>query len=118
MIQLAPTDYATIGLSVKIAFTALAISLPPGFAVASLSTFTRFRGKSLQEAIVNLSLTLPPVLIGYLLLLSFGRNGWLGPLLVRTIRIGMESICIVSISISVVILLLHERLNGTVQEGA
>ena len=118
MIQLAPADYAAIGLSVKIAFTAVAISLPFGFAVAYLSTFARFRGKLLLEAIVNLPLTLPPVVIGYLLLVLLGRNGWLGhlleglgiriiftwkaavlacavvgfPLLVRAIRIGMESI--------------------------
>ncbi len=118
MITLAPADYTAIGLSIKIAVTAVGISLPFGFAVAYLATFTRFRGKVLLEAVVNLPLTLPPVVIGYLLLLLLGRNGWLGrlldgvgiriiftwkaaviacavvgfPLMVRAIRIGMEAI--------------------------
>lgn len=118
MIQLTPADYTAIGLSIKIAVTAVGISLPFGFAVAYLTTFVRFRGKILLEAVINLPLTLPPVVIGYLLLLLLGRKGWLGPLLetlgiriiftwkaaviacavvgfpllVRSIRIGMEAI--------------------------
>jgi len=118
MIQLTADDYRAIGLSLKIAVSAVAISLPLGFAVAYLSTFVRFRGKLLLEALVNLPLTLPPVVVGYLLLLLLGKNGWLGrlldhfgiriiftwkaavvacavvgfPLLVRSIRIGMEAI--------------------------
>lgn len=118
MIQLSPTDYSAIGLSVKIALTAVGVSLPFGFVVAYLTTFARFRGKLLLDAAINLPLTLPPVVIGYLLLLLLGRNGWLGPLLeglgiriiftwkaavvacavvgfpllVRAIRISMESI--------------------------
>lgn len=81
MIQLTTADYTAIGLSVKIALTAVGISLPFGFAVAYVATFARFRGKLLLEALVNLPLTLPPVVVGYLLLLLLGRNGWLGPLL-------------------------------------
>ena len=116
--NLSPQDITAIGLSMKIAITATAISLPFGFATAWLMVFRSFRGKVLLEVLVNLPLTLPPVVIGYLLLLFFGRNGWGGallksagiefiftwkaaviasatvgfPLLVRSIRLGMESI--------------------------
>jgi len=116
--NLTPDDLSAIALSMKIAVTATVISLPFGFATAWLMVFRPFRGKVLLEVLVNLPLTLPPVVIGYLLLLLLGRNGWLGgllssvgielvftwkaaviasatvgfPLLVRSIRLGMESI--------------------------
>ncbi|MBN1928812.1 MAG: molybdate ABC transporter permease subunit [Chlorobiaceae bacterium] len=116
--NLTPEDLAAIALSMKIAVTATAISLPFGFATAWLMVFRPFRGKMLLEVFINLPLTLPPVVIGYFLLLLLGRNGWLGqalsslgielvftwkaavlasatvgfPLLVRSIRLGMESI--------------------------
>lgn len=81
MIILDPADYLAIGLSLKIALTAVLLSLPFAFAVAYLSTFVSFRGKLLIEAVVNLPLTLPPVVVGYLLLLLLGSKGWLSPLL-------------------------------------
>jgi molybdate transport system permease protein len=81
-------------------------------------TYLKFRGKLLMEVLITLPLTLPPVVIGYFLLILLGKKGWLGPLLesagirliftwraaviasavvgfpllVRSIRIGMESI--------------------------
>jgi molybdate transport system permease protein len=118
MLSLAPADIEAILLSLKVAITATVISLPLGFATAWLMVFRSFRGKVLLEVLVNLPLTLPPVVIGYFLLLLLGRNGWAGkfldawgihlvftwkaaviasatvgfPLLVRSIRLGMESI--------------------------
>lgn len=118
MIPLASTDYDAIRLSVQVAVAATLLSLPFGFVVAYLITFVRFRGKVLLEVLVNLPLTLPPVVIGYFLLLLLGKHGWLGsllneagiriiftlkaaviasavvgfPLLVRSLRIGMEGI--------------------------
>jgi molybdate transport system permease protein len=118
MFALTPPDYDAIFLSLKVALTAMAVSLPFGIGAAYLLTFLRFRGKMVLEVLVNLPLTLPPVVVGYLLLLLLGRKGWLGqlldaagirliftwkaaviasavvgfPLLVRSIRIGMESI--------------------------
>ncbi|NTU92148.1 MAG: molybdate ABC transporter permease subunit [Chlorobiaceae bacterium] len=116
--NLSPQDITAIVLSMKIAVSATILSLPFGFATAWLMVFRQFRGKVLLEVLVNLPLTLPPVVIGYFLLLFFGRNGWGGamlkaagiefiftwkaaviasatvgfPLLVRSIRLGMESI--------------------------
>jgi len=118
MISLGPNDIDAIFLSGKVAAVAVAGSLPVGFAVAYLMTYLQFRGKLLMEVLITLPLTLPPVVIGYFLLLLLGRKGWLGPLLesagirliftwkaaviasavvgfpllVRSIRIGMESI--------------------------
>lgn len=118
MLNLTPADLLAIKLSLQVAVTATVLSLPAGFLVAYLLAFTKLRGKVILEGIVNLPLVLPPVVTGYLLLLLFGHNGWLGrllrdfdisivftlqaaviastvvgfPLLVRSIRIGMETI--------------------------
>ncbi|MBC7963861.1 MAG: molybdate ABC transporter permease subunit [Steroidobacteraceae bacterium] len=118
MLSLSAADYDAIRLSAQVAIAATVLSLPFGFAFAYLITFVKFRGKMMLEVIVNLPLTLPPVVIGYFLLLLLGKRGWLGtllneagirliftlkaaiiasaivgfPLLVRSLRIGMESI--------------------------
>jgi len=83
MLQLSPADYDAIKLSATVAISATLMSLPFGFAAAYLLTFARFRGKLLLEVAVNLPLTLPPVVVGYLLLLLFGKHGPLGSLLDR-----------------------------------
>jgi len=118
MLTFTPADYEAIGLSIKVAITATILSLPLGFLLSYILTYGVFRGKLLLEVLINLPLTLPPVVIGYILLLLLGRHGWLGkvleaagiriiftwkaaviasavvgfPLLVRSIRIGMETI--------------------------
>ena len=118
MTSLSPSDYDAIRLSVQVAVAATLLSLPFGFAAAYLITFAQFRGKIVLEVLVNLPLTLPPVVVGYFLLLLLGKHGWLGsllgsagirliftlkaaviasavvgfPLLVRSLRIGMEAI--------------------------
>lgn len=78
MLTLTPNDFIAIRLSLQVAVTATIVTLPLGFAVAYLLAITKFRGKAMLEGIVNLPLVLPPVVTGYLLLLLFGRNGWLG----------------------------------------
>jgi len=118
MNTLTPADITAICLSLQVAVTTTIITLPAGFFVAYLLAMVDFRGKALLEGVINLPLVLPPVVTGYLLLLLFGRNGWLGkflalfdlriiftlrgaiiasavvgfPLLVRAIRIGLEGI--------------------------
>ena len=119
MMLLSSTDFDAIRLSIQVALVATAISLPFGFAVAYVMTYGRFRGKIALDVIVNLPLTLPPVVIGYALLLALGQRGFIArhllqplgirllftwkaaaiatavvgfPLMVRSIRLGMESI--------------------------
>jgi molybdate transport system permease protein len=118
MTALTPQDWEAIFLSTKVALAATAVSLPFGIAFAYVMSFTSFRGKLLLEVLINLPLTLPPVVIGYLLLLLLGKNGWLGsmlsqlgiriiftwkaaviasavvgfPLLVRSVRLSMEQV--------------------------
>lgn len=118
MFDVTPQDMQAIWLSIKVACGATLIATPFGFAVAYVLAFSRLPGKALLEGLVNLPLVLPPVVVGYLLLLLFGREGFLGrmlapldirivftlggavvasavvgfPLLVRAIRIGMEGI--------------------------
>lgn len=115
---LQPSDLEAIQLSLKVACAATLLATPLGIAVAYLLVHTRIPGKAILEGIVNLPLVLPPVVVGYLLLILFGRRGWIGswlfqyniqiiftltgaviasavvgfPLLVRSIRLGMESI--------------------------
>ncbi|BCR06534.1 molybdate ABC transporter permease [Desulfuromonas versatilis] len=118
MLELTPADFQAIWLSAKVATVATVASLPLGFVAAYLLVFTRMRAKALFDGVINLPLVLPPVVVGYLLLLLLGNKGWLGgllaqlgirviftwkaaviasmvvgfPLLVRSIRIGMEGI--------------------------
>lgn len=114
-----PEEMTAIALSLKVAVAAALASLPFGIAVAWLLARGRFFGKSLLDALVHLPLVLPPVVVGYVLLVSFGHNGaigrflseqlgislafrWTGaafasaimgfPLLVRAIRLALESV--------------------------
>ncbi|HIW06981.1 MAG TPA: molybdate ABC transporter permease subunit [Candidatus Ignatzschineria merdigallinarum] len=112
-------EWSIILLSLKIGSVAVIASLPIGIWFAWLLARKEFRGKTILDSFINLPLVLPPVVIGYLLLITMGRNGYLGkwldqvlgisfsfnwkgaalasavvsfPLLVRAIRISFESI--------------------------
>ena len=67
-----------IGLSLQVSVVAVIFSLPLGILMGWLLARKRFFGKTLVETLVNLPLVLPPVVTGYLLLVTFGRRGWLG----------------------------------------
>jgi len=117
--HLTPEEWTAIHLSLKVALWAMIGSLPLGIAVAMLLARKEFWGKSLLNGIVHLPLVLPPVVTGYLLLLTFGRRGpvgafleaqfgivfsfrWTGaalacavmgfPLMVRAIRLSVEAV--------------------------
>lgn len=118
MFNLSPTDFQAVLISTKVAVTATLIILPVGFVLAWILVYGRLRGKLLLDVLINLPLVLPPVVIGYLLLLLLGRQGPLGqlletvglrlifswkgavlacaviglPLMVRSLRLGMEQI--------------------------
>jgi molybdate transport system permease protein len=119
MLDLSPDEWIAVRLSLRIAFVATLIALPFGIAVGWLLARKQFWGKALLDGFIHLPLVLPPVVTGYLLLISFGRRGpigaflaeqlgivfsfrWTGaalacgvmgfPLLVRPIRLGIEAI--------------------------
>ncbi|MCO6049817.1 molybdate ABC transporter permease subunit [Mesorhizobium sp. RP14(2022)] len=77
-LQLSPEEWSAVRLSIKVSSWATLASLPLGLAVALLLARGRFPGKSVLNGIVHLPLILPPVVTGYLLLLSFGRRGVVG----------------------------------------
>jgi molybdate transport system permease protein len=119
LLDLTPDEWTAVRLSIKVATWAMAASLPLGIIVALILARGRFWGKSILNGIVHLPLILPPVVTGYLLLLSFGRRGpvgsflaehfgivfsfrWTGaalacgvmafPLMVRAIRLSIEAV--------------------------
>ncbi len=106
-------------LSLKVAGTAVAFSLPFGVLIAWLLSRREFYGKTLLNGLAHLPLIMPPVVTGYLLLITFGRRGavgafldqWFGlvfsfrwtgaalaagvmgfPLLVRSIRLSLDAV--------------------------
>ncbi len=87
MLGFTPADYSAILLSVKVATVATLLSLPFGFAVAYIMTYRRFRGRIALDVAVNLPLTLPPVVIGFLLLMLLGQQGLIGRLLLQPLGI-------------------------------
>jgi molybdate transport system permease protein len=81
MLGMTPEEWEVIRLSLKVAFWSVLCSLPLAVAVAMLLARCNFPGKSVFDAVVHLPLVLPPVVIGYFLLLALGRRGPLGALL-------------------------------------
>jgi molybdate transport system permease protein len=79
--RLTPDEWSAIRLSLQVAVTATIVSLPFGIALGYLLARRQFWGKSLVETFVSLALVLPPVVTGYLLLVLFGRRGWIGSVL-------------------------------------
>lgn len=80
-LSLSPDEWEAVRLSLKVASVAMLASLPLAIAVAWLLARREFWGKSLVNGLVHLPLVLPPVVTGYLLLLSFGTRGPVGALL-------------------------------------
>ncbi len=87
MFDLSPDEWIAVQLSLRIAIVATLVALPFGVAVAWLLARKEFWGKSLLDGLVHLPLVLPPVVTGYLLLLSFGRKGPIGSFLADTFGI-------------------------------
>ena len=81
MFSLAPEEWTAVGVSLKVALVATTVSLPIGVFTAFVLARWRFLGKTLLDGIVHLPLVLPPVVTGYVLLMSFGRHAPLGAFL-------------------------------------
>ena len=119
MIALTPQEWTAVALSLRVAAVSTVVTLPFGIGIAFLLARKSFWGKSLVDALVHLPLVLPPVVTGYLLLITFGRRApvgefladrfgivfsfrWTGaalacgvmafPLMVRAIRLSIEAI--------------------------
>src|ERR1700676_3567733 len=119
MMWLSPSEIEALHLSLSVAARSVVFSLPLAIALAWVLTRRRFVGHTLLDAFVHLPLVLPPVVIGYLLLVLFGTRGpigsWLAqafgieliftrngaalatavmsfPLMVRAMRISLENV--------------------------
>ena len=113
------TEWGIVALSLKVGGVAMAVTLPIAFALAWLLARVRFPGKVVVDAAIHLPLVVPPVVVGWLLLLAFGANGpagrwfeetlgltfmfrWTGaalaaavmalPLMVRAMRLSIEAV--------------------------
>ena len=118
-LALTPLELEAVTLSLRVALWCVLLSLVPALLLAWLLARRDFPGKQLLNAVVHLPLVLPPVAVGYLLLLLFGHNGPLGawlerdfgltvaftwkgaaiasatmgfPLMVRAIRLALEAV--------------------------
>ena len=115
---LGPAEWQAVALSLRVSFWATLCSLPFGIFVAYALARWSFTGKQIVNGLVHLPLILPPVVTGYLLLLSFGTRGTIGsfladwgivfafrwsgaalaaaimafPLMVRAIRLSIEAV--------------------------
>ena len=115
---LGPAEWQAVALSLRVSFWATLFSLPFGIFIAYALARWSFPGKQIVNGLVHLPLILPPVVTGYLLLLSFGTRGpigsfladwgivfafrWSGaalaaaimafPLMVRAIRLSIEAV--------------------------
>ncbi len=116
---LTAAEWSAVALSLRVSFWAVVVSLPLGIVVAYVLARKRFWGHGVLNVLVHLPLILPPVVTGYLLLLTFGRKGWVGgwmdevlgiviafrwtgaavaagvmafPLMVRAIRLSIEAV--------------------------
>ena len=84
-LPLSPDEWTAVRLSLKVATVAMLASLPVAIAVAMLLARRDFWGKALLNSLVHLPLVLPPVVTGYLLLLTFGKRGMVGSFLAETL---------------------------------
>jgi molybdate transport system permease protein len=84
---LSPDEWQAVALSLKVSFWATVLSLPLGVLVAVALARWQFPGKALLNGLVHLPLILPPVVTGYILLITFGRMGPVGGFLYDTFGI-------------------------------
>jgi molybdate transport system permease protein len=89
MFAFTPGEVEALRLSLRVAVWSVAISLPAGLFVAWLLARREFVGKALLDGLVHLPLVLPPVAVGYLLLVLLGRQGPLGRLLYDLFGVGL-----------------------------
>lgn len=116
---LSDAEWQAVELSLKVSTLAVICSLPLGILMAWILVRCHFPGKALLDSVIHLPLVLPPVVVGYLLLVAMGRRGFIGewlynwfgfsfafswrgaalasavvafPLMVRAIRLALEAV--------------------------
>jgi molybdate transport system permease protein len=87
MSWLSPSEIEALHLSLSVATRSVIVSLPFALLLSWLLTRRRFLGRTLLDAVVHLPLVLPPVVVGYLLLVLFGARGPIGGWLERSLGI-------------------------------
>src|SRR5262249_50157583 len=85
--SLTPLEIEALRLSLQVGLLSVVASLPFGLAIAWVLARRRFPGKLLLDGIVHLPPVLPPVVVGFALLVLFGRNGPIGAWLYATLGI-------------------------------
>jgi len=80
-------ELVALGLSLRVALVAVLCSLPLAFLSALVLARCQFRGKTLVDGLIHLPLVLPPVALGYLLLISLGTRAPLGAFLLQNFGI-------------------------------
>jgi molybdate transport system permease protein len=85
--SLSPDEVTAIFLTLRIATVATLCALPFGIFVAFALARWEFPGKTLFDGLIHLPLVLPPVVTGYLLLLTFGQRGLVGGWLAHNLGI-------------------------------
>ena len=78
MIALSPAEWSALALSFKVAAWCTAVGLVPAIGLGWVLARYEFWGKALVDALVHLPMVLPPVVPGFLLLMLFGHQGWIG----------------------------------------
>ena len=83
-------EIEALKLSLRVSLWAVCLSLPLGILVAWVLSRKSFPGRVLIDGIVHLPLIVPPVVVGYILLLAFGRRGFIGSWLWETFQISIS----------------------------
>jgi len=89
LFNLTSIELEALRLSLWVSGWALAGILPFGILIAWVLARKNFPGKSILDGLIHLPLVLPPVVIGYLLLILLGRNGIIGALLFKYLGISV-----------------------------
>jgi len=78
-----PVDWSPLWISLETSVTATILTLIAGLAVAAWRQWRRGFATAVVDGICLLPLVLPPTVVGFFLLLLFGRNGPFGRILLR-----------------------------------
>jgi len=76
--MLTAVEIEALGLSLKVAFAATLVALPIAVATAYWLAHSEFRGKTLVDTLVHIPLVVPPVVVGYILLVTLAPTGGIG----------------------------------------